>query len=143
MQNSLEDNSINSGAILNRDLMGGNDSKNSRKNSHMTTNRTPHVHQTINPIGRGIQGSGATLNDPYSKRQGKNMVTVKPGLELISQNLVGNTQTAFEPGPGIAGDTPDNERESQAHTPPRGENTLTPINSKSAKKNYGTKLPQI
>lgn len=112
MQNSLGEDSINSGAILNRDLMGGHDQNSSRKNSHLTMARGPIANPTFNPIGRGIQGSGATLNDPYSKRNLKNMVTIKPGLEGISQNLVGNTQTAFEAAPGVNEDTPDNERDS-------------------------------
>lgn len=125
VQNSV-DQQVNSNSILNRDLLGNTNS--TRKNSHVTRNGMNNVAS----FNRGIQGSGATLNDPYMKRTGKNMVTIKPGLEpTVSGNMVGNTQTDIE-GHGRGG-TPEHERDSIVHTPPRNENTLTPIGS-SAKK---------
>ena len=58
----------------------------------------------------------------------KNTVTIKPGLEGHgSSNMVGNTQTDIDAR--VRGDTPENERESIVQTPPRNENTLTPMNN--------------
>ena len=112
--------------MLNRDLLGNTNSN--RKNSHVTRNGMNNVAS----FNRGIQGSGATLNDPYMKRTGKNMVTIKPGLDGNSNsNIVGNTQTDIEGH--HRGGTPEHERDSVVHTPPRNENALTPIGS-SAKK---------
>ena len=130
VQNSM-DGQAHSGQILNRDLLGNTNS--TRKNSHVTRNG-----EHIANIGRGIQGSGATLNDPYSKRNQKNIVTIKPGLGgNVSHNMVGNTQTDIERATGVRRDTPDNERESMVQTPPRNENSLTPIGGgqTSVKKN--------
>ena len=72
-----------------------------------------------------------------------NSVTVKAGLDglnLGSPHMIGNTETQINAG-GYRDDTPGEDRDSQAHTPPRAENTLTPIHRGSSKKQYHTKLP--
>jgi len=101
------------------------------------------------PLGRGVLGSGATLNNPLTKRNGKNTVTIKAGLDtmhVMSANIVGsNTQTAIESS-GVMRhrETPGDERESQAQTPPRNENALSPMGGGgTSSKNYQTKLPKI
>ena len=57
---------------------------------------------------KGIQGSGATLNNPNTKRGLNNTVTIKTGLEVRQMTDHTNPTPTIQP----RGDTPENIRES-------------------------------
>ena len=60
------------------------------------------------PMQKVVQGSGATLNNPHTKRNmNNNTVAIKPGLDnsMIPQHI----DVAHHV---VRGDTPENERES-------------------------------
>ena len=124
-QNSVED-PLNSGSMLNSDLYVKQGAHSYRKHSNPT-----HPSQQPNgsylPMAKGIQGSGATLNNPHTKRGHSNTVTIKAGLD--SRQMAENIPTQAGVSPNeMRGETPDEVRDSQAQTPPRNENTLTPMN---------------
>ena len=151
MHNSVDD-ALNSGAsvAINGDLsMAGSPNGRNGPNGGGGTTQRKHSHPpqvlpngSFLPMGKGIQGSGATLNNPNLKRALNNQtVTIKSGLEVHSAANDTLPDKMSHPRGAHGNETPDGERDSQAHTPPRAENTLTPMNRGSSKK-YTT-LPKI
>lgn len=146
MQGSVEE-TPHGGIIMNHDLISNmdysrvsNSIDNSGTGAKHRKHSVPYPGNNL-PMVKGVLGSGVTLNNPNTKRSLNNTVTIKTGLEV--RNMANQNSTPKQGPPNQRQDSPENERDSQPATPPRNENTLTPMNRSSTKKAYGTKLPQI